>query len=306
MLREQILSLFGKSLRLTIEESKVNFDALQEIRVRVGKPMIFLTSEYEQLINMNVTMRDVEEIVNTACGYSGYAFEEEIRQGYLTIAGGHRIGIAGRTVMTADGIRTIKNISALNIRIAHSVSGCSEPWKAYFYKKKRPCNTLIISPPGAGKTTLLRDMIRSISDGCAEYEGVSVGVVDERMEIAGSYRGLPSHNLGSRTDLLDGCPKSLGMEMLIRSMAPAVVAVDEIGTGDVSSIENALRCGCKVIATMHGECMEDFLKKPGFGALVSEKVFERYLFLKKRKIPGTVQAVYDENFKVLWKENLCI
>ena len=306
MLREQILPLFGKSLRLTIEENKVNFDALQEIRVRVGKPMIFLTSGSEQLINVNVTMRDVEEIVNTACGHSGYAFEEEIRQGYLTVAGGHRIGIVGRVVMTPEGIRTITNITALNIRIAHSVSRCSESWRVYFYKKRRPCNTLIISPPGAGKTTLLRDMIRSISDGCEEYAGVSVGVVDERMEIAGSYRGLPSHDLGIRTDLLDGCPKSLGMEMLIRSMAPAVVAVDEIGTGDVSSVENALRCGCKIIATMHGECIEDFLKKPGFVSLVSEKVFERYIFLKKGKIPGVVQVIYDENFKVLWKENLCI
>lgn len=306
MLKEQILPLFGKSLRLTIEENKVNFDALQEIRVRVGKPMIFLISGSEQLINVNVTMRDVEEILNTACGHSGYAFEEEIRQGYLTITGGHRIGIAGRTVVTSEGIRTVKNISAINIRIAHSVSGCSEPWKAYYYKKRRPCNTLIISPPGAGKTTLLRDMIRNISDGCAEYPGVSVGVVDERMEIAGSHRGLPSHDLGMRTDLLDGCPKSLGMEMLIRSMAPVVVAVDEIGTGDVISVENALRCGCKVIATMHGECMEDFLQKSGFLPLVREKVFERYIFLKKGKVPGTVKAIYDENFKVLWKENLCI
>ena len=306
MLREQVLSLFGRNLRLAIEECKVDFDALQEIRVRAGKPLIFIASGSEKQLQVNVTMRDVKEIVDTACGHSGYAFEEELRRGYLTIEGGHRIGIAGRAVMTAEGIRTIKNISALNIRIAHSVPGCSEPWKTYFYKKKRPCNTLLVSPPGAGKTTLLRDMIRCISDGCAEYAGVSVGVVDERMEIAGSYRGLPSHELGIRTDLLDGCPKSLGMEMLIRSMAPAVVAVDEIGNGDVSSIENALRCGCKVIATMHGECVDDFLKKPGFGNLVREKVFERFIFLKKGEIPGKVQAIYDEEFKVLWREKLCI
>ena len=130
-------------------------------------------------------------------------------------------------------------------------------------------------------------------------------MVDERSEIAGTYRGVAAHNLGMRTDVLDGCPKSLGMEMLLRSMSPKVLAVDEIGVNDVGAIENALRCGCKVLATLHGECIQDFLEKPGFESLVRERVFERYIFLEMGQTPGNVKVIYGQNFEVLWGEDTC-
>ena len=307
MLEEQILSLFSKRIRELICGNCKSFENLQEIRIRLNQPVILSCNNEERILGEQffVSERDIKDIVEIACGYSGYAFEEEISKGYITIQGGHRIGIAGRAVMMAQGVQTIKHISALNIRIAHSITGCAEKWRHFFYKENRPCHVLIISPPGCGKTTLLRDAVRILSDGSKEIDGVTVGVVDERSEIAGTYRGVATHNLGIRTDVLDGCPKSLGMEMLLRSMSPKVLAVDEIGAGDVGAIENALRCGCKVLATLHGECIQDFLRKPGFASLVREKVFERYIFLEMGQTPGNVKVIYGQNFEVLWGEDAC-
>ena len=307
MLDEQILTLFNKRIRELIKEHCKSFDNVQEIRIRLNQPIILSCNNEERILGEKIFVSegDIRNIVETACGYSGYAFEEEISKGYITIRGGHRIGIAGRAVMTAQGVQTIKHISALNIRIAHPITGCAEKWRQFFYKDNRPCHVLIISPPGCGKTTLLRDAVRILSDGNKENNGVTVGVVDERSEIAGTYRGAATHNLGMRTDVLDGCPKPLGMEMLLRSMSPKVLAVDEIGVNDVGAIENALRCGCKVLATLHGACIQDFLEKPGFESLVRERVFERYIFLEMGQTPGNVKVIYGQNFEVLWGEDTC-
>lgn len=304
MVKEQILTLFHGSLRDAMDTAIKNFDVLQEIRIRAGQPVIFIQNGEETILYEQIKPKDIKMVIEAACGYSGYAFEEEISRGYITIEGGHRIGLAGRVVFDGQKIQTIKYISGLTIRVAHPVKGCAEPWKKYLYKANRPCHILLIAPPGCGKTTLLRDIVRIFSDGDEQYRGMSVGVVDERSEIAGCYRGVATHDLGSRTDILDGCPKILGMEMLLRSMTPKVLAVDEIGTGDVRAIENTLRCGCRMVASMHGECMADFLEKPGFASLVKNRVFERYFFLKHGDVPGQIFAIYGQNFEMLW-EDLC-
>ena len=156
------------------------------------------------------------------------------------------------------------------------------------------CHTLIISPPCCGKTTLLRDVIRQISNGNAWCEGKNVGVVDERSEIGGAYQGVPQNDLGIRTDLLDCCPKAEGMMMLIRSMSPEVVAVDEIGDyGDIKAIESVLNCGCRLIATVHGSSVEDIEKKPLLQKMVKEHVFDRYIILSGKKKIGSVWGIFD-------------
>lgn len=316
-IRNQIIPLFTGKLRRALETMPQEYDHLQEIRIRRNYPVIlrrigeefFLTEEgeltKEEKMGIVAEQKDIQSVLETACGYSGYAFEEEISRGYLTIQGGHRIGLVGRAVMKDQTIRTLKYVSALNLRIAHPVEGCAVRWKSYFYLKDKPCHVLIVSPPGCGKTTLLRDAIRMYSDGKEGFPPVTVGVVDERSEIGGMYRGNPVHCLGMRTDVLDGCPKSLGMEMLLRSMSPDVLAVDEIGVGDVSSIENALRSGCKLLATLHGERIEDFLEKPGFSALVKERVFDRYLFLGQGRYPGQIHRIYNQDYEMIWEGTIC-
>lgn len=318
MIKEQILPLFSGRIRQSLEKAELDYKCLREIRLRVNQPVVLWESEQCIYLGENgsKTQRICEAIrpmrkelgsfMEAACGYSGYAYEEEIKRGYVTIPGGHRIGLAGRVVLNGEKLQTIKYISAINIRIAHAAKGCARMWEKYFYEREKPCHMLIVSPPGCGKTTLLRDVIRTYSTGSAGGPAVTVGVVDERSEIAGTYQGIASYDLGIHTDVLDGCPKVLGMEMLLRSMAPQVIAVDEIGSGDVTALKNVLRCGCKILATMHGGSFEDFLEKPEFSYFVREKVFERYFFLRSGEKPGIVMCIYGRNFEKLWEEKECI
>ena len=243
----------------------------------------------------HVQTEDLKEMLEYISGYSLYAFEEEIRQGFLTIVGGHRVGIAGKTILDGNKIKSLKYISYINLRLSHQIKGCASPILPYIIKNRQICHTLIISPPRCGKTTLLRDLIRQVSNGNRYMPGVSVGVVDERSEIAGSYQGIPQNDLGIRTDVLDCCPKAEGMMMLIRSMSPEVVAVDELGDyEDIHAIESVVHCGCKLFATVHGSSIEDMKRKPLLQRLMQEKIFERYIVLYKKDCAGQIKAIYDE------------
>ena len=213
------------------------------------------------------------------------------------------MGVAGKVIVDRGKVKNIQYISSLNIRIAHEVIGCADELIPYITKNKKVCHTLIISPPRCGKTTLLRDLIRQISDGNEYVKGCSVGVVDERSEIGGCYMGIVQNNLGMRTDVLDCCPKAEGMIMLIRSMRPEVIAVDEIGgSEDVHAIEYAMHCGCRMLATAHADSMEELQKKPVFDRLIREKRFERYVLLGNEPQIGTIQEIYDERGSLLYQD----
>lgn len=305
--KDEFLKIFPIGIRKILARMKVGFGEIQEIRMRVNSPLIvfrqgreFFVSEWGMLLKSAkeaylVSKEELIETMEYLSGYSMYAFEEELRQGFLTIQGGHRVGVAGKIVMDGEKIRNIQYISFLNIRLSHQVKGCADRVMSYLVEKDSVCHTLIISPPCCGKTTLLRDLIRQISNGNAYCTGKNVGVVDERSEIGGSYLGIPQNDLGIRTDLLDCCPKSVGMMMLIRAMSPDVIAVDEIGDyGDIRAIEAVLNCGCKLIATVHGCSIEDIKKKPLLQKLVEERVFERYVILDNRDRIGNVKGIFDE------------
>ena len=264
-----------------------------------GEKEYFLTLEgaltREEAKAYYVKTEDLKEMLEYISGYSLYAFEEEIRQGFLTVVGGHRVGIAGKTILDGNKIKSLKYISYINLRLSHQIKGCASPILPYIIKDRQICHTLIISPPRCGKTTLLRDLIRQVSNGNCYMPGVSVGVVDERSEIAGSYQGIPQNDLGIRTDVLDCCPKAEGMMMLIRSMSPEVVAVDELGNyEDIHAIESVVHCGCKLFATVHGSSIEDIKRKPLLQRLMQEKIFERYIVLYKKDCAGQIKAIYDE------------
>lgn len=242
-----------------------------------------------------VTREDLKETLEYVSGYSLYAYEDEIRQGYMSVQGGHRVGVTGKVILDGDQIRGMKYISCINLRLAHEIRGCADPVMGYIRKENWTAHTLLISPPRCGKTTLLRDMIRQLSNGFGKIPGVTVGVVDERSELAGCYQGIPQNDLGIRTDVLDGCPKAHGMQMLIRSMSPSVVAVDELGREeDFKAVESVIYSGCKLIATAHGASLEEIFSTPFFGRLRKMKVFERYILLGKEQRAGMIRGIYDE------------
>lgn len=187
----------------------------QPLRVVRGKEEIVLRSGTEPYI---VTKEELRETMDYISHYSLYAYENELRQGFVTVEGGHRVGVAGKVIMEKERVKNIQYISSLNIRVSHEVLGCADRLIPYIVANKQVCHTLIISPPCCGKTTLIRDLIRQISDGNEYVKGCSVGVVDERSELGGCYLGIAQNHLGTRTDVLDCCPKAEGMIMLIRSM----------------------------------------------------------------------------------------
>ncbi|MDF2539850.1 MAG: hypothetical protein K0S76_2871 [Herbinix sp.] len=316
--KDELLKIFSLKLRTILGKIKLDFDKLQEIRLRMNAPLLVIYGNKEYFITEDarlvdnpslavmITKNEIRETMEYISNYSLYAFEEEIKQGFITINGGHRIGIAGKTIIEDDIIKGMKHISFINIRLAHQVKGCADSVLPYLINKKTNgiYHTLIISPPRCGKTTMLRDIIRQLSNGNTKLPGMSIGVVDERSEIGACYMGTPQNELGIRTDILDCCPKAKGMMMLIRSMSPQIIAVDEIGSReDLEAIDYVIGCGCKLIATVHGSSIEDIINKPTLCELVQKKLFERYIILSNITGVGHLEEIYDASSKRLYAAN---
>ncbi len=234
----------------TIEGNTNIINNLQEIRIRSEKPIILKLNKSSIMLEYIVSQNEILQTLEKLCENSIYAYKNQICEGFLTIKGGHRVGIAGTVVVENQKVTNIKYVTSLNFRIARQVFNASNKIlkEIIDFEKNTIYNTLIVSPPGKGKTTILRDTIRRLSNGISEinFEGKTCGVVDERGEIAAMYRGVPQNDIGIRTDVIDNVSKSTGMKMLIRSMAPEIIACDEIGSKeDVIAIENALNSRSK-------------------------------------------------------------
>lgn len=301
----RILNILAKPVRKVIEQNFSDLSGLQEIRLREGQPVRVQQNNEERILPGEncphiVTKEEIRETIEYISHYSRYAYENELRQGFITIEGGHRVGVAGKVIVEKNRVKNIQYISSVNIRVSNEIIGCADKVFPYITQNRQICHTLIISPPCCGKTTLIRDLIRQISDGNQYVKGCSVGVVDERSELGGCYLGTVQNNLGTRTDILDGCPKAEGMIMLIRSMAPRVIAVDEIGSSeDIHAVEYAMQCGCKLIASVHGLDMEEASRKPVLGELIRRRMFERYIVLGAGETPGEIRGIYDGRGSVL-------
>lgn len=268
---------------------------IQEIRIKVGKPIILTLSNEERILDYVTTSDEVKGILVKISNYSLYAYEEEIKQGYITIKGGHRVGIAGECVISGGEIKTIKNISSLNIRISKAVNGSSKKIMPIITEGDRIYNTLIISPPKCGKTTILRDIAKNISNGIYTLglKGKKVVIIDERSEVAACYNGVPQMDVGIRTDVLDNCLKKTGMIMAIRSLSPEVLICDEIGTlGEVEALNMAFNSGVNIVVTVHGFDIEDIYNRKVFKELIDESIIERVVVLSSRKGAGTIDKVY--------------
>lgn len=245
-----------------------------------------------------MSRQDLEEMVGFLCNYSMYAYEEQLRMGYLTLKGGHRVGVAGEAALQQGKIVRLQHIYFLNIRIAREKKGCARLLVEAVRSARGIYNTLILSPPGVGKTTYLRDTIRLLSEGDETHAGLKVGVVDERSELGAGYLGIPQNDLGPRTDVLEGAGKSEGIYMLLRSMSPQVIAVDELGAkDDFEAVTRAFHSGCRLIGTIHGESIESLQRISGFFSWSGRGEIERFVLLEKNAEGGRSMQVYNSRLE---------
>ena len=313
----EVARFFPATIRTLLAQlPAADWSVLEEIRLRVRKPLILNGARGERLLTADgtptgdprrayrVSEDDMLRTVALVTGSSLYAVEDELRQGFVTVPGGHRVGLCGRAVVDGGKVRTLKYLTGLNFRISREVRGAADQVLPWLIRGPRAVyNTLIISPPRCGKTTLLRDLVRQIASGIPRlgFVGLTVGVVDERSEIAGCYRGIPQRDVGLRTDVLDACPKAEGMMLALRALSPDVIATDEIGRReDVEALEEMLNAGVSILATAHGASVDDLRGRPVLRDLLRRRIVERFVVLEYRHGPGTVRAVVDGgSFKTL-------
>lgn len=309
ILARDILPILPSSLRGLIEcGARAAGDNLEEIRLREGRPVSLVTSDGDFFLSPDGRITgdygtayrlgrdEMSRTFQLISASSVYAWEEELKNGFLTLRGGHRVGLAGRTVIESGRIRTIKHIAGLNLRLAREVRGAADLVIPFLVHAGGIHHTLILSPPQAGKTTLLRDIIRQISEGVPRlgFAGAKVGLVDERSEVAACYEGVPQKDVGPRTDVLDACPKAEGMMLLIRSMSPQVIAADELGRAeDADAVMEAIHSGVAVLTTAHGATVDEIWRRPAFARLAAFGVFQRAIVLGRSSGPGTVEKVLD-------------
>ena len=278
--------LLNFPLHIREKMRNIDFTNLEEIRIRNNRPIFLKIGQSEQQVNYIINTNDVLEILQKICDNSIYTYQNQICNGYITIKGGHRIGITGNIVIKDGQVTNISHIYSLNFRIARQVIDCSNKIleSVLDLKNNTVFNTIIISPPGRGKTTILRDLIRKLSDVIPEisFNGINVGVVDERGEIAAMYKNEPQNDMGLKVDILSNVSKDIGIRMLVRSMAPDIICADEIGTkNDVEAIKYAVTSGVKGIFTAHGNNIESIKNSPILKELIEIKLIDRIIFLDK-------------------------
>lgn len=290
----EVLQVLPKKI-IEIIEGKVDTKKIQEIRIKVNKPVIINITNEELVLDYIVSKEELKYIITKISSYSLYAFEEEMRQGYITFRGGHRIGLAGQYVMENGRVKILRNISSINIRICKEIIGSSNKIMPYISNFNKVYNTLIVSPPKCGKTTILRDIAKNISNGFSRInlKGKKVAIIDERSEIAACYNGIPQMNVGIRSDVLDNCLKTNGIIMAIRSLSPEVIICDEIGTmNEIEALSMAFNSGVNMILTVHGIDLDDVRRRKSLKELINDNILERIVILSSKNGPGTLEKVY--------------
>lgn len=308
-MQQTLVSIFPVAMRETL--LKQDWTGLEEIRVRNGYPIELIYDNRNKWLNIQgciVDRHSLDEMINYITGYSVYAMEEELKQGYITLEGGHRIGVTGHATYDrqrngAYQVTNIVDIGGLNIRIAHEKKGCAKEIIPFLRSGQSIYNTLIFAAPGIGKTTYLRDAIRILANGDEEHEGFKCCVIDERSEIAACKMGKPQNDLGSRTDVLDACPKEVGMRMVLRTMSPQIIAVDELGKQGEFEMLESMRCsGVNVLGTMHAGSIREMFSNPMIKDCMEKAIIQRYVELLRLPNGTRTFRIYDGQGKRIWEK----
>ena len=253
----------------------------EELRLRAGGPMTVLLPEGERSLGAAVTPEDLETLCDLATDYSRYAAEETLREGYLSVRGGFRVGLCGTAVMKDGESTALRDLSSAAVRIAREQRGIGEAVAPRLFRDGRYQNTLLLSPPGGGKTTLLRDLVRCLSSGGTGRPGLRVSLIDERGEVAVMVQGMAQMEIGCHTDVMDGCPKAVAIPMLLRSANPQIIAVDEITQAeDLLAMEEAAHCGVRFVATIHADSDADLQRRPLLRKLQRTQIFEKAICIQ--------------------------
>ena len=254
---------------------KIHIDNINEITLRAGKKVTVKSDNIYYKIDYIVNSVELNECFKRFCDFSVYAYLNEIKYGFITIKGGHRIGICGTVVIKDGDVYNIKDISSVNIRIAKEFIGCSD--KLDFDIK----NLLVVSPPCCGKTTIIRDLCRKLGNKS------KVSVIDERGEIAAMCNGMSFFDIGAMTDVLSLVPKQKGIEYVLRSMSPDYIVMDEIADSDRDALKKVVTSGVRVIATAHGDDINKTLTR----LEIDKTFFDNIVLLGNKNGVGTVEEV---------------
>lgn len=278
---DQAAGLLPTPLRQRVQAlSRERRAQVEELRLRRGRPLFVLAPQGEEpLADTAVTGRDLETVLELASASSVHTVMEQIKNGFVAVQGGHRLGLCGTGVMEGGRLVNLRELSSISLRVAREFKGLSGDVLPKLWGGQGLESTLILSPPGGGKTTLLRDLIRAISsgEGCPPRR---VGVADERGELAAVAGGMPTLDVGPRTDVMNACPKEIGLMTLLRGMNPQVLAVDEVtAPEDVAAMLQAAGCGVTLLATAHGGTLADLDRRPLYRELMAQGVFGRLVLI---------------------------
>ena len=290
---DTVLEYLSHNIMIDIYDDLKKYEnKIEEIRIRLNRPVAIKVESNNIILNHISTFEEIQTTFEKICENSVYSYKKQICEGYITIKGGHRVGITGNCVFENGQVLNINYISSLNFRISREKKGCADKIIKYIYDKNRIYNTLIVSKPGNGKTTILRDIIRILSN-----IGKTCSIVDERGEIAALSKGIPQKDVGILTDVIDNVSKAKGMNLLIRSMAPQVIACDEIGSKeDTEAIEYAICSGINGIFTAHGSSLNELYLNPQLTELLNKNLLHRIVFLSEKE-KGEIEKIYILNEK---------
>lgn len=295
---ETIMQYLNDEIKIEIQKFiQKNLEDIEEIRLRSQRPIVIKTASKNVILEHVVTIEELLKIFQRVCEHSIYSYQKQICEGFITIKGGHRVGISGSCAIENGKVININYISSLNFRVARQKKECANKILNFILNSDNVSNTIIASKPGCGKTTIVRDLVRILSTGSIKYKlnPKTCGIVDERGEIASMYKGIPQNDIGIFSDVIDNISKSDGMKLLVRSMSPEIIVCDEIGSKqDIEAINYAICSGVKGIFTMHGNSLEELLLNNQVKELLEKNIVETIIFLDD-KIRGNIREIYKLN-----------